>query len=450
MKAVIIGAGEVGFNLAKKMSLEGKSVIVIEQDFERWKYADEALDAKVVLGSGSDPSVFREIDLQEDDLVMAVTDRDEVNMVACYIAGRYSASVVKVARIRNLEHGKYPEIFGEVGLGIDICINPEELAAQAIYKLIQIPGTTEVIDFADGKVKLIGVRIEETCPVLGKALFEFRQANPSDKLLIAAIHRRNDVVIPTGNDRIMLGDTLFIIVQPGDIASVMRLLGRKDKAPKRLMLMGGGYLGFNLARMLEQDGLSIKIIEKNQQRCERLSENLGQAMILLGDGTDQSLLEEESIAEIDMFVALTSDDEANILASLQAKQYGVDKVLTLINKTNYIPLVSTIGVDIVISPRLMTVSKILQFVRKGIVLSVTALRDDIAEAIEFIAVAGSAIVGKPLKRLGMPKGAIVGALLRGDAIIIPSGDDEVQIGDRVFIFCLRSVVPSLENLISSR
>lgn len=445
MKIIIIGAGEIGLNIARKLSSENKDVILIDSSEERIKMAQECLDVQCILGKGSKPGILKEAGIDTAEIVIAVTDSDEVNMIACLIASSQSKVPVKIARIRDPDYSGNATILDREHLGIDLIINPEREAADKILRLLKVPGATEIVEFAEGKVKLIEFLVESGSYMAGKRLRDMKDLHPDHRVLIASISRGNRLIVPKGKDVVQVGDLISLVTADSTFSGVLEILGRKDGRVKTVMISGGNFVGLYLAQRLEKSGLNVKIIEDDASRCSELAEKLDKTIVLQGDSSDQALLLDENIAEVDAFLAVSKDEEANILSSLLAKRLGAKRVYSLVNKSSYMPVVITIGVDVMVSPRLAAVSRILQFVRRGKVLSVAQLDGEGAEAIEFVALETSEIVNKPLNTIRFPKGAIVGAVVRGEEVIIPRGNDLILPEDRVIIFALERAIPKVEK-----
>lgn len=439
----------MGYHLAQRLTRENNDVIVVEKDEQKAKAISESLDVQLVRGSGSSPSVLKKAGIEQAEMLIAVTDKDEVNIIACLIAAAQSSIPVKIARIREPEFAAGLPFFGEGKLKIDLIINPERESTLHTLKLLEVPGTTDIMDFAGGKIRLLGFAITEKSPACGKKIVDLNREDTEEKLLIAAIARQNTILIPRGNDIIAPGDILYTVTLPDKIDSAYRALtGGEMQAVHRVIICGGSNIGLQLAKALERKGISTKIIEPNKERSEQLAQELDKTLVLHGEGTDQDLLREENIRETDAFIAVSSDEEANVLASLLAKRLGAKRVMALLNKTPYFRLVTTIGVDAIISPRMAAVSSILQFIRKGKILSVTTVREDEAEAIEAVALDTSEIVDKPLEKVKFPKGAIVGAVVGNGGTIIPGGKTVIKSGDRVIIFATKSAVKKVEKLLT--
>ncbi|MBE9532165.1 MAG: Trk system potassium transporter TrkA [Proteobacteria bacterium] len=445
MRIIIIGAGVVGYTIAKKLSDEGQDIVLIEKDEKIIEDVRDSLDVRIIHGSGSSPQVLKEAGIDKVDMVIAVTDSDEVNMVACLIAGTQSKVPKKVARIREREYVNYPMLFDKEHLDLDLNINPEKVAADRILKTVDLPGAVEVEEFASGRLKLVGAKLSPQSPLIDKTSEEIREIYPNEKVLIVAVYRGAETIIPRGDTRFQTGDLVFAVTVPESAGRLMHLFGAEDTTGGKVLIVGGGDIGFYLAEHLEKSGYKPKIIERNPERCAFLAENLNKTIVLSGDGTDRELLTEESISETDIFIAVTDDEEANILSSLLAKRLGAKRCITLIDKPEYLSMVSTIGIDVAVSPRLSSVSGILQFIRRGKILSVTTLMEERVEAIETIAMETSDMVDKPIRDVKFPSGALIGAIVRGDEVILPDGYSVINPGDAVVIFALRDKIAKVEK-----
>ena len=448
MKSIIIGAGEVGYNLAMKLSKEGHDVVVIDHEPEKVKHIDETLDVKVLFGEGSSPGLLKEAGIEDAEMVIAVTDSDEINMVACLIAGTQSKIPKRIARIRNLEYTRETQIFDEQHLDIDLCINPEMETAKTIMRLLEYPGSADFVEFAEGKVELIGVKIEEDSYVVGKKLRELREVRdlfPDLKVLIVAISRNDRIVIPHGDETIFMGDVLYAVLDRDSIRDVLAYLRKEEEPVKRVFIGGGSHIAFEVARQLQERGITVRIVEKDPARCQRIAESLDKVLVLQGEMTDQRLLKAEGIEEADFFVSASDDEDANILASLLAKRLGTRKTITVVRHLHYLSVLPTIGIDAVVSPRLSAIGRIMHYIRKGKILSVATLKEEDAEVIETVALDTSDIVNRPIKELKFPKGALIGAVVRGEDVIIPGGNDVILPNDRVVIFSLQSAIPRVEK-----
>lgn len=446
MKIIIVGAGEVGFHLAKKLSEENQDVHLIDKDPDKVRRITENLDAQVILGSGTSPEILRNSGVIDADMLIAATDSDEVNLVACLLARTFSNYILKIARIRNPEYLEEKDLFRENLLGVDHIINPESVMVETIRNLMMVPAASDVIDFVEGQVKLIGITVQANSPFVGRRLFSFREVG--EKVLVGAIVRGDRVIIPRGEDTIQAHDLLYLVVRSDQLPDVFQFFGLEHRELKRVLIIGAGATGTALAKALDQTGINVKIIDKDPQKCASLSESLGKATIIHGDGTDQDLLKEENVEGVDFLVAITGNEESNVLISLLGKGLGAKKTITRIDKLSYIPLVTAIGIDTIISARLSAIRAILQYIRRGKIIAVAPLKGEHAEALEAEALETSEIINTPLAEVKFPKGALVGAVVRNGEIIIPRGDTVITPGDRLIIFALRKVLPKLEKLLT--
>ncbi len=446
MRVIIVGAGEVGFHIAQRLAEEDQDVVLIDKDPQQIRRIAENLDVQAHLGSGTSPSVLKSAGIREADLLVAATDSDEVNLIACLLARNLNPALVKVARVRNPEYLAEESLLGPDLLGIDRIINPESAMVETVRSLMVVPGASDVIEFVGGRVKLIGFTLGKDSPFAGRRLVSFRE-HP-DRVLVGAIIRGKQVIIPRGEDRVMAGDLVYVTVVTDDLGKVFRFFGLPEETPHRVIIVGGGQTGAALAAALDHTRINTKIIERDAEKCAALAERLERVIVIHGDGTDQDLLREENVSGVDFLVALTDDEENNILMSLLAKGLGARKTITRVSKLSYIPLVSTLGIDTVVSPRLAAVRAILQHIRRGKIVSVAPLKGEHAEAIEAEALETSEIVHKPLARVNFPKGALLGAIVRGEEILIPRGDTVVLPGDHLIIVTLRNVVRRLEKLLT--
>ena len=445
MKIVIVGAGEVGFHIAGRLSLENKDVIVIDNNTDSLRRVSEHLDVKTIEGCGSSPVILEQAGVKGADILLAVTDSDETNLVASFFANILSPTTIKLARIRSEDYLLYQETLSKEPYRIDVVINPEEEAVKMLERLLQVPGAVDICEFADGRVKFIGVRLEADCPVAGTKLVDLEKKTGNKKILVAAISRNEKVIIPSGDDKLLEGDLIYFVSEEKDLKEALKIFGKRAEPLKRVLIIGGGNLGFKVAKALERLSIYTKIIEKDPDRCRKLAEDLDKVVVLQGDGSDQGLLQEENIRDMDVAATLTGDEETNILISLLAKRMGAHKTVTRISKFSYFPLVSAIGLEHIVSPRLAAINTILQHVRRGKVLSAMALKGEEAEALEAVALETSDIVGKPLQQLPFPKGALIVAIIREDEVIIPSGDSIILPQDRIIIFSTRQSIPEVEK-----
>ncbi len=419
---------------------------MIDKDPEKVRRITENLDVQAILGSGTSPQMLRNLGIKEADILLAATDSDEVNLIACLLARNLNPYIIKVARVRNPEYLEEKELFGPDLLGVDQIINPESVMVDTIRNLMLVPEASDVIDFVDGRVKLIGITVGPDSPLTGRRLLSFKETGRD--ILVGAILRGDQVIIPHGEDTIQADDLLYAVVRTDELDSIFKAFAIKDKELKRVIIVGAGQAGVTLARALDKNKVHVKIIDRDSQRCSDLAQKLDRVTVINGDGTDKDLLQEENIGGLDLLVALTGDEESNVLISLLAKGLGAKKTITRISKLSYIPLVSAIGLDTVISSRLSAIRAFLQYLRRGRIISVAPLKGEHAEAIEAEALETSDIINVPLSKVKLPSGSLIGAIVRGDEIIVPGGSHEIKAGDRLIIFALQKALPKLEKLLT--
>jgi len=449
MKIVILGAGQVGASVAESLESEANDITVVDIDRARLRALQDRLDLRTVSGSASHPSVLAEAGIGDADLLIAVTQSDETNLVACKLAAQLFNVPRRVARLRAADFLEDEKVLGTEGFGIDLAICPEQVLSDYITKLVEFPEALQVLDFADGLVSLVGVRAYVGGPLVGRPVEDIRKHMPSIDARIVAIFRGGSAIAPDGGTVIEAGDEVFCLAAEKDIRQVMRELRRMDKPVERIMIAGGGKIGLRLARSLERD-YSVRVVEHNKARCEYLATQLGRALLLQGDATDEELLEEENIAEMDLFAAVTNDDENNIMSCLLAKRMGARRVVALINRRSYVDLLQSGQIDIAISPAQATIGKLLAHVRRGDVVAVHSLRRGAAEAIEAV-VHGDRdscrVSGRRIDEIELPAGATIGAIVRGKEVLMAHHDIRVEAGDHVIVFVAdKKTLPKVEKL----
>lgn len=437
LKIIIVGDGKVGFALAEHLSQEEHDVTVIDTNDDALKRASEALDVMCVKGNGASISALRESGVDSADIIIAATSLDEVNMICCQTAKRLGAKFA-IARVRNVEYAMELSMLKQ-DLGIDLVINPEQATAIEIARLLRFPSAANLETFCRGRVELISFRVREGDFLAGQPLSQQTELQKLPMLLCAAETVKGDVVIPDGSFVPRPGDRLYLIGQPSGLTAFFRLLGRHTPKCRTVFLIGGGRIAHYLAAVLEKQGMHVKIIERNMDRCRHLSEVLPHAMVICGDGTDQELLEQENVTASDAFVALTDRDEDNLIISLFAMQQGISKVIAKSNRQNYAGIARAAGLDSVISPKLLTAGQILQVVRgmqnsKGSVMTALyKIADGHAEAMEFIANETTRYRDVPLRDLRLKKGILIAVLVHQGHIIIPDGSSAISTGDTVIL-----------------
>lgn len=448
MSIIIIGAGEVGYHLAQRLSQEKQDVVVIDRDPEKIRRIQNSLDVQAIHGSGGSISLLRQAGIAEASLLIAVTNSDEVNMISCLVAGLQNKVPRKIARVRDPDYSALLPLFDKDHLDIDLVINPDREVVDMILKLMEAPGAVRVADFADGLVRMVGLPIQEGNPLIGNSLGEIRRKYPEANTLIVAIQRGGKIFIPKGDDVLQAQDIVFSVCARDEVKETIEILGNKRRTIKKVMILGGGLIGLQLALGLESQDIQVKVIEQDEARCLEIAEKCHKVVALKPDGVLQDVMIEENIGEMDTFIAVTEDEESNVMLSLLAKKLGTKRVITLINKVVYSPLVHSLGIDVVVSPRLAALNRILQFLRRGKILSVSTLPDENAEAFEAVALETSDLVGRPLKDINFPKEAIIGAVVRDSQVIIPGGKTVIRPGDRVTIFTLTSAIPKVEKALT--
>ena len=449
MKIVILGAGQVGGSVAESLVSEQNDITVVDLEPQRLRDLQDRLDLRTVIGSGAHPTVLSEAGIEDADLLVAVTQSDETNLVACRLAARLFNVPRRIARVRATDYLGNDKVLGEDGFDVDLAICPEQILTDYIVKLVEFPEALQVLDFADGKVSLVAVRAYAGGPLVGHPLKDMRKHMPKIDTRIVAIFRGDRSIVPDGDTVVEPDDEVFCLAASGHIREVMRELGRMDRPVKRVMIAGGGNIGLRLAFALEKD-YTVRVIEHNKRRCEALGARLGEALVLNGDATDEELLEDEGIRDMDLFVAVTNDDENNIMSSLLAKRMGARRVAALINRRSYVDLLQAGQIDIAISPAQATIGSLLAHVRRGDVVAVHSLRRGAAEAIEAVVHGdrgSSRICGRCVNEIRLPPGATIGAVVRGEEVIMAHHDTRIEPGDHVIVFVSsKRLVPQVEEL----
>ncbi|MGB9885407.1 MAG: Trk system potassium transporter TrkA [Moorellales bacterium] len=442
MRIIIVGAGKVGFKLAEMLSDMQHEVVMVEEDPERCRVVEEELEVQAVCGKGTSPRLLRELGTPDTDLLVAVTGDDETNLVIGLIARQLGANKV-VARVADPDYLAEEGIDLEQTLGIDLVINPERVTAAAIAKLVQFPEADGVEYCAGGKIQLLELTLSPKTPVVNRKLRDLPATPP---YLIVAILRGDRVIVPSGQDELLAGDKAFVLAPAPQMEHVEQLFGQRHLKTQQAVVVGGTGTAYYLAKELAGQHIELKIIDKDRARCEALSEAFPAVTVIHGDGTDLKLLEEEGINRADLFAALTSDDKVNLLVCLLAKTMGAKKVLAQVRRSDYADLMRQVGIDVVVSPRLLTAAQILRFIHYDEIAFFGFVGQDKAEMIEFLVPTRCPLAGKPLKEAGLPRNAIVGAIVRGEEVIIPRGKDYMLPGDHVVVLALPQAVPHLERI----
>lgn len=441
MRTVIIGAGEVGFNTARMLSHEGHEVVLVEQDEKLVEKATEQLDALVIHGNGASPKLLSEAGIKRSDLIVAASSSDEVNIIAC-LAAKAQGVPRTVARIHNPDYYDTSDTFAQEMLGIDFVIHTEQMAAKEIKAALLVPGAINVDTFADNKIEVAEVILDEGSPALDQALKDVRLP---DQSLIVGVVRRGEALVPRGDTVLERRDHVLLISGGRPVSEVVGALSTDTKPVREVTIYGGGRIGLRLALTLEEVGISVRVIERDEARARHVASQLRRGFVLHDEGISRDFLLQERVDRTDAFVAVTGDDRANLLAAMYARQLGARTTIAGVSRGEFTPLADALGVDLTISPRTLAAQAILRFVRKGEVINV-ALLESGAEMIELRVPERCRVAGRPLSEVGFPRGAIVGALLRDGDVVIPTGGDTLRPGDDAVVFTVESAVDDVERL----
>jgi trk system potassium uptake protein TrkA len=448
VSVVIVGAGEVGYHVAERLSNEGRQVVVVDTQPDRLDYVQSHLDVGVLEGNGASPAVLERAGVGEATLFLAVTSVDEVNLVGCMVA-RGKPGLVKVARVSN------PDFYSEAAqlrperFAVDVMVNPERELALDALQLLQSTVATDIAAFADGRLQLISLQVADDAPIVNRNLASITAEVGDYPLLTAAIERDGETLVPDGSTVVHAGDQVYVVATIDAVKYAIELAGHQHKQLKRVMIAGGSVEAYYLAKLLAEHKVHATMLVQDRPRAAELAEKLHKALILNGDATDVELLEVEGVGDMDAFVALTDEDQTNILSSLVARHAGAKQVVTLVNKIEYVSLARRIGLDAAVSPRLSAANAILRQVRRGSVTRVATFKDTDAEAISFAVSSGSPVVGRPLTEVEFPEGTIVAAILRGERVIVPRGRDQLHAGDTAIVFSLQDAVGPVTKLFPS-
>ncbi|MEY4357348.1 MAG: hypothetical protein RL469_674 [Pseudomonadota bacterium] len=437
MKIVILGAGQVGRTAAYQLAREeANEVTVVDTNEALLRDLQDRLDIRTVCGNASFPTVLDAAGAREADILVALTSSDETNMMACEVAYTLYRTPTKIARIRSPEYTRHPKLFSAEALSVDVWISPEQLVTEYIERLIRYPGALQVLDFADGRVRLVGLGARKGGLLVGQALRNLKAHIPNTEARVVAIYRNGRSVLCKGDTVIEDGDEVFFLAAKDDIKRFMAEMRKEEKPVHRVVIAGGGHIGYSLAKQLEKSN-QVKVIERDSKRARKIAENLEHAIVLEGDAADEELLIEENIDSCDVFCALTNSEESNILSAMLAKRLGASKVMALINKPSYAELVHSGSIDVAISPQTITIGSLLAHVRRGDVVRVHSLRRGAAEALETIIHGddrSSRVVGKRIEELVLPEGTSIGCIARGDEVIMAHHDTVVEADDHVVLF----------------
>lgn len=453
MKVIICGAGQVGYHIASYLASEQNDVTVIDQSPELIARVNESLDVQAFVGNASQPDVLENAGAGDADMIIAVTFADEVNMVACQVAHSLFNVPTKIARIRQQSFLEpvWADLFSRDHMPIDVIISPEIEVAQAISRRLAVPGAFDMIPLAEDKVRVLGVRCTEDCPIVHTPLRQLTELFPDLHIVVVGIVHEENAFIPKSTDQMFPGDEVYFVADTEHVPRALAAFGYQEQEAHRMVILGGGNIGLNLAKLIESTtDMTARIVERDQTRARKIASMLPDTMVTFGDGLDSEILEEINIRSADTVVAVTDDDETNILGSLLAKRYGVERTIALANKTTYSSLVTTLGIDVLVNPRAITVSTILQHIRRGRIRAVHSLRDGFGEVIEAEALETSPLVGSQIREGKLPSGVIIGAIVRDGEVIIPRGDTDVRARDRVILLATAGSVKKVEKLFAVR
>ncbi len=452
MRVIICGAGQVGYSIAAYLAREENDVTVVDNQRKMIARIKDELDVNTVYGHASNPDILKAAGANDADMIVAVTQSDEINMVACQIGHSLFGIPKKIARVREQAYLKpeWSNLFSRAHMPIDEIISPEVVIAKDIYQRLAVPGTTYVNVLAEGLAYMIGVICEEDCPVIHTPLGQLHHLFPDLSFQVLSILRNNKPIIPDEDDELLVGDEVFFIVDTQHLKRTLAAFGHVEKPARRIVIAGGGNIGFGLTKLIldNQKGVQIKMIEDSPHRAEYLSENLDHVIVLNGSALDKAILEEGGIANVDTLIAVTNDDESNILCSLLAKQYGCDRVITLVNNDVYSPLVGPLGVDALVSPRSIIVASIMQHVRRGRIRGLYNLRDGFAELLEAEVSENSSIVNSTIEDLNLSHEVVVGAIIRDEKFMMPEADLKILAKDVVIVLAARSQAHHVEKMFS--
>lgn len=453
MKVIICGAGQVGASIATQLASEENHIIVIDQSADLIHQISETLDVKAVTGFASHPNVLEEAGAEDADMIIAVTYSDEVNMVACQVAHSLFDVPFKIARVRQQSYLQpiWKELFQSGHLPIDVIISPEIEAAKVIRERLKVPGAIDMASFADGAIQMIAVRCMLDSTIRGGKLYKVQQHLLPLNTSVMGLIRNGEFIIAEAEEEILFNDELYLIADSKNVFEVMKVLGESEDQVKRALIIGGGNIGLCLAETIETEmpNISLKVIEINKERAESIAEKLTNSTVLYGSALDHTLLEEAGILNTEMVIAVSNDDKVNILSSLLAKRFGCQRAITLLNNTAaYRPLVSSLGIDMVVSPRESTVSSILRHIRMGKIRSVRTICDGKIEIMEAEALEASPAVGARIGDLNLPEDIVLHSLLRQGEVMIPTEDTMIHVGDRIVLLCTAAMVKRVEKIFS--
>ena len=446
MNILIVGAGIVGFNLAQELSHEGHDISIIDANPEKIQRISEKLDVLAVRGNGCLPSILIQGRILDAEMVIAVTDKDEINLMVCFLAHKFEVKE-RFARLRNMELTGESQIFKPEELFVDHAINPAEIIIDSILKIIKTPGAVNVAEFADGQIFFRGFDVPADAPLAGKTIEEIREVCELNAFLVVAIVREGKMIIPKYENRIQAGDKIYVLVDHDFLPLILPMLNRQVDEIQKIIIYGASQIAVHLARELNEFISDVSIIEPSLEKANEAADSLEDTVILHGSGTDPDLFNDINMKDADLFLALSNNDEMNILSALLAKKHGAKRAAVITNDPDYLPILDSIGMDVTINPRLITVSEILKHLRKGQVVNLYKLIEGEAEVLEIVISPESAAVGKRINQLHMPEQSIIGAVLRVDGeMVVPGGSTEILEGDTVIVVTLPDCIGTIEKI----
>jgi trk system potassium uptake protein TrkA len=447
MRIVIIGAGDVGFHLAKRLVSEGHGLTLIEEDSEKCDRAQESLDVAVINGSGMDQDVLKEAGVHNADMLIAASGVDEVNILACLYASKVGVKR-KIARVRNPSYYRTDSILQAPDLGVDLFIHPEEEVSEEIVRLLMRSTASEIIEFERGRILMLGMSVDPTFPFLNKQLKDMGTAEQRKHFRILAVLKNDRTIIPSGDDYINKNDQVFVVTEKKYLPELLALAGKAEEKLERIMILGGGKIGRNVATAMEKRDIDVTLVESDRAKSVKIAGQLEKTMVMHADGTEIDSLVKEGITDMDALVAVTSDDETNMIACLLAKHLKIRRTIALVNKVSYLPLMPVIGINATVNTRIATVNAILRLVRRGDIVSIATFHGIDAEAIEVAVKADAKITGKPLRKLKLPDDTLIAAVVRGNDVFVPYGDTIINQGDKIIFFALPHAIRDIENRLS--
>ena len=449
MKVLICGAGQVGFGIAERLAAENNDVSIIDSQPELVQRVSDILDVRGFVGHGSHPEVLEEAGAREADMLIAVTFYDEVNMIACQIAHSIFEIPTKIARIRSQTYldAKWNDLFLSKNIPIDVIISPENEVSETVLRRLKLPGAFETASFGDGKVTAIGISCDDDCPITDTPLKQLTELFPDLPAVVVAVVRDGKLFVPRGEDQILVGDDVYVIADDTQVSRTLKIFGHEEQVARRIIIAGGGNTGLYVAQKLEElhSNIRVKIIEADHYQAIKIAEKLKYAIVLNGNALEEEILKEADVSHADTMIALTNDDKVNILSSVLAKRLGCDRNICLVNNSGYTAISRSLGIDTHINPRSITISHILQHVRRGRIRAVHSVGHGAGEILEAEALETSPMIGISIKELELPLGVRIGSILRGNKVIVPSGSTKIKANDRIIIFATAEHVRQVEK-----